>query len=205
MEPSTSDHSGRRDSDARISARTYRGDTLAVDLEPHGLLCNVPPTLVINYKDCDVSDQYATGMLYSIVPSQDYYKKWMVVGTINHFSVYAPAETHKPREGHRWSRDSATLRCAASAEQQIENHDQNNEIEDATTVVADAGTDVVASAPDEQEEKNQDDDQHTGPYSTMRAAPKRQTNTAVRVDGSISITRFGRWTAISPATHSPAR
>lgn len=90
----------------RISASTYRGDTLAVDLEPHGLQFNVPATLVVSYKGCEVSDQYATGMLYtdstlthvlSIVASEDHYKKWMVVGTIHHFSVYAPAETRKPR------------------------------------------------------------------------------------------------------------
>lgn len=89
----------------RISARAYR-DTLAVDLEPHGLQFNVPASLVLSYKGCDVSDQYAAGILYtdtsfthvlSIVPSQDHYKKWMVVGTIQHFSVYASAETRKPR------------------------------------------------------------------------------------------------------------
>jgi len=90
----------------RISARAYQGDTLAVDLEPHGLQFNVSATLVLNYKGCNVSDQYATGILYtdsalthvlSIISSEDHYKKWMVVGTINHFSVYAAAETRKPR------------------------------------------------------------------------------------------------------------
>jgi hypothetical protein len=89
----------------RISARTYP-DTLAVDLEPHGLQFSVPATLVLNYKGCDVSGQYATGILYtdtsfsrvlSIVPSEDHYKKWIVIGTINHFSVYASAESRKPR------------------------------------------------------------------------------------------------------------
>jgi hypothetical protein len=89
----------------RIAARTYQ-DTLAVDLEPHGLQFSVPATLVLSYKGCDVSDEYATGILYtdttfahvlSIVPSEDHYKKWLVVGTINHFSVYASAESRKPR------------------------------------------------------------------------------------------------------------
>jgi hypothetical protein len=39
---------------------------------------------------------------------------------------------------------------AASAEQQVEDHDQQNQIDDAAAVIADAGAHVVAPAPNEQ-------------------------------------------------------
>jgi len=89
-----------------ISARTVPGDTLAVDLEPHGLQFAAPVTLVLNYHQCNASPDLAVGILYtdstltkllSVVPSEDHYNKWMVVGTLQHFSVYATAEARKPR------------------------------------------------------------------------------------------------------------
>jgi hypothetical protein len=48
----------------RLSARTYAGDKLAADLEPHGLHFNVPVALALSDKGCNVSDLCAAGMLH---------------------------------------------------------------------------------------------------------------------------------------------
>lgn len=90
----------------RISARAAAGDSLVVDLEPHGLQFAAPVTLSLSYKECVTPPKFVLGMLYtnaavtqvlSVVPAQDQFTKWAVVGTITHFSVYAASETRKPR------------------------------------------------------------------------------------------------------------
>jgi len=51
-----------------------------------------------------------------------------------------------------------TLRARpASAEQQVQNHDQQNETQTAAAVISDAGAHVVAAAAEQKQENNEDD------------------------------------------------
>jgi hypothetical protein len=90
----------------RISARSLAGDTIAVDLQPHGLQFQKPAMLALNYSHCSgwqpdsLQIQYVNDSLTKVlenVPSTNQYGKGEVDGVIKHFSVYAGSETRKKR------------------------------------------------------------------------------------------------------------